>query len=180
MSLEKNDKILWVDIKSINPNPKNTNKHSKEQIERLAKIINYQGFRSPIVVSNLSGFIVAGHARLDAAKKLGLSKVPVSYQDFTDLEQEWAHLNADNAVATWAELDFNMAKDFEFSSGFDLDFMGFKDFKLDLVKEHELEEKEKSKNDELKYILEIQFTSENEMTEVYNNLTSQGFLVKAK
>lgn len=143
MSLERNDKIVWIETKKLIPNPKNTNVHSPEQIERLAKIINYQGFRSPIVVSNLSGFIVAGHARLEAAQKLGLTKVPVSYQDFRDLEQEWAHLNADNAIASWAELDLNMAKDFDFSLDFDLDFMGFKDFKI------EKENKNTDKEDEV-------------------------------
>lgn len=132
MSLEKNDKIVWVGIEKLIPNSRNTNKHSTEQIERLAKIINYQGFRSPIVVSNRSGFIVAGHARLEAARHLNLTKVPVSYQDFVDDEQEWAHLNADNAIASWAEIDFNMAKDFNFSLEFDSEMMGFKDFKMNI------------------------------------------------
>src|SRR5690554_5595895 len=104
MSLERNDKITWVDINELKPHKDNSNRHPKEQIERLAKIINYQGFRSPIVVSNLSGFIVSGHGRLEAAKKLGLTKVPVSYQDFEDAKMELAHLNADNAIALWAEI----------------------------------------------------------------------------
>jgi len=137
MSLEKNDKIEWIDIKKITPNPKNTNIHSREQIERLAKIINYQGFRSPIVVSNLSGYIVAGHARLEAAKELGLTKVPVSYQDFTDMEQEFAHLNADNAIASWAEIDMSLVNDAvrNLDLSIDLDFLGFKNYNF---KEQEL------------------------------------------
>ncbi len=130
MSLEKNDKTLWVDVNKLTPNPRNNNKHSDEQIERLAKIIKYQGFRSQIVVSNLSGYIVAGHARLEAAKKLGLKKVPVSYQDFEDLEQEFAHLTADNAIASWAEIDMSMVNDFVKNTDFniDLDFLGFKEY----------------------------------------------------
>lgn len=133
MSLEKNDKLVWVDINKLKPHPKNTNHHPKEQIERLAKIINYQGFRSPIVVSNLSGFIVAGHGRLEAAKKLGLTKVPVSYQDFEDAKMELAHLNADNAIALWAEIDMKAMTESlkEVNFDLDLDFLGFKDFKLD-------------------------------------------------
>lgn len=132
MSLEKNDKLVWVDINKLKPHPKNTNKHPKEQIERLAKIINYQGFRSPIVVSNLSGFIVSGHGRLEAAKKLGLTKVPVSYQDFEDEKMELAHLNADNAIALWAEIDMEAMTESlkEINFDLDLDFLGFKDFSL--------------------------------------------------
>jgi len=181
MSLEKNDKIQWMDIKKITPNPKNTNTHSKDQIERLAKIINYQGFRSPIVVSNLSGYIVAGHARLEAAKELGLTKVPVSYQDFTDLEQEFAHLNADNAIASWAEIDMSLVNDAvrNLDLSIDLDFLGFKDFSLsndlDMSDLDEKEDVEKLPS----FRLEIQFPTEQEMTEKYNELMSDGFLVKA-
>ena len=141
MGLKENDKIVLVAINELKPHPKNTNKHPKEQIERLAKIINYQGFRSPIVVSNLSGFIVAGHGRLEAAKKLGLTKVPVSYQDFEDAKMELAHLNADNAIALWAEIDMKAMTESLNEIGFDLDldFLGFKDFSLgNDVKESDL------------------------------------------
>lgn len=133
MSLEKNDKIVWVEIEKLKSHPKNSNKHPQEQIERLAKIINYQGFRNPITVSNLSGYIVAGHGRLEAAKNLKLTKVPVSYQDFTDEKMELAHLNADNAIALWATIDMQAVTDSlkEVNFDLDLDFLGFKDFKLE-------------------------------------------------
>ena len=57
-----------VPLKDINPNPRNYNKHPEAQIELLAKNIKSVGWRHPITVSNLSGQIVAGHARLEAAK----------------------------------------------------------------------------------------------------------------
>lgn len=181
MSLELNDKIEWVETENIIPNSRNTNRHTKDQIERLAKIINYQGFRSPIVVSNLSGFVVAGHARLEAAQKLGLTKVPVSYQDFTDLEQEFAHLTADNAIASWAEIDMSMVNDFVKNTDFniDFDFMGFKDFSLNKIEENTLDEKEEAEKLK-KYILELEFDDESEMTEVYQDLLSQGLIVKVR
>ena len=59
-----------VPIENLIPNPKNNNRHSIEQIHRLAKIIMYQGMRSPIVVSNRSGFVIKGHCRLQALKEL--------------------------------------------------------------------------------------------------------------
>lgn len=133
MSLELNDKITWVEIKKLKPHPKNPNKHPKEQIERLAEILKYQGFRAPIVVSNRSKLIVAGHGRIEAAKLNGLTKVPVSYQDFTDDEQEYAHMTADNAIAEWASLDLSMInKDvIELGPDFNIDHLGIKDFALD-------------------------------------------------
>ena len=52
------------------PHPRNPNKHGDNQIALLAKIIGNQGWRNPIVVSERSGFIVAGHGRLGAARVL--------------------------------------------------------------------------------------------------------------
>lgn len=181
MSLEINDKIVWVETKNLIPNPKNTNVHSKEQIERLAKIINYQGFRSPIVVSNRSGFIVAGHARLEAAKHLNLTKVPVSYQDFADQEQEFAHLNADNAIASWAEIDMQAVTDSlkEINFDLDLDFLGFKDFRLNEIEKNDLEDKEEKESEKV-YAIEVQFSTNEEMTELYEKLLSEGYIVRTK
>jgi len=139
MSLEHNDKISWVEIKTLKPHPKNPNKHSKEQIKRLAEIIKYQGFRSPVVVSNRSGYIVAGHGRVEAAIQNGLSKVPVSYQDFTDDEQEYAHMTADNAIADWATLDLSaINKDIiELGPDFNIDMLGIKDFEIEPADKYE-------------------------------------------
>ena len=66
--------IVITPIKKLVLNPKNNNKHPKEQIERLAQLIEFQGFRNPVVVSNRTGFVVAGHGRIEAAKKLGLKE----------------------------------------------------------------------------------------------------------
>jgi len=99
--------IQWVDVGLLMPNPKNRNDHPKKQIERLAEIIKFQGWRHPIIVSNQSGYIVAGHGRLLAAKELGLDKVPVQFQDFENEDQEYAFCVSDNAIALWAELDLS-------------------------------------------------------------------------
>ena len=78
------DKI--VDTDSLVGNPRNPNKHPKEQITALAKIIKRQGWRHPIVVSNRSGFVVKGHGRLLAAKEIGAKQVPVDFQDYESEE----------------------------------------------------------------------------------------------
>ena len=96
-----------VPLAELKPHPQNRNRHPKEQIERLAKILQYQGWRYPIKVSKLSGFITSGHGRLEAAKHLGLEAVPVSVQDYQDEAQEYADLQADNAIASWSELDLS-------------------------------------------------------------------------
>ncbi|MBP2629873.1 MAG: hypothetical protein H6Q70_501 [Firmicutes bacterium] len=97
-----------VDTITLIPNPRNPNQHPKKQIELLAKIIKDQGWRAPITVSNLSGFVVRGHGRLMAAKLLGVEKVPIDRQDYESEAEEWADLIADNRIAELADIDNNL------------------------------------------------------------------------
>lgn len=124
----------WLPIRDLRPNPANSNKHSDEQIERLVKLIKYYGWRQPIIISNRSGLIAAGHARLLAAKAMGMSEVPVQYQNFEDDDEERGFLVSDNAIASWAELDLSLINTQlgDFDPGFDLDLLGIKDFTLDM------------------------------------------------
>jgi ParB-like chromosome segregation protein Spo0J len=117
-----------VPIEKLVPNPRNPNQHPQSQVALLAKVIAHQGWRSPVVVSTRSGFIVAGHGRYEAAKVLGLSAVPVDHQDFATEADEWAHLVADNRLAELAEADESALKGLlaELKAGdFDLDLAGF-------------------------------------------------------
>lgn len=125
--------IEWVPTNSLVPNPKNRNKHPKEQIERLSKIIKANGWRHPIIVSKLSGQVVVGHGRLEAAKLLSEPKVPVHFQDFANETEEYQFGIADNAIASWAELDLaGINTDLPtFGPELDVDLLGIKDFELE-------------------------------------------------
>lgn len=57
-----------VDLHKLQPHPRNANVHPKEQIKLLSKLIDFQGQRLPIIVSKRSGFLAAGHGRLEALK----------------------------------------------------------------------------------------------------------------
>ncbi|MEA4922175.1 MAG: site-specific DNA-methyltransferase [Eubacteriaceae bacterium] len=83
-----------VPLAGLVPNPRNPNTHPKEQIALLAEIIKAQGWRAPITVSKLSGFIVKGHGRLDAALLIGGQepKAPVEYQEYATEAEEYADL----------------------------------------------------------------------------------------
>jgi hypothetical protein len=99
--------LLDINSPKIIPNPKNPNKHPPDQIERLSKVIEYQGQRHPLIISKRSGFLVVGHGRLEAIKKLGWKQIAVSYQDFETEAQEYSFVVSDNAIASWAELDLS-------------------------------------------------------------------------
>lgn len=135
----KSKEIQIVDIASLVPNPKNNNKHPPEQIERLAQLIKYQGFRNPLVISKRSGFVLCGHGRIEAAKKAGLSQVPVMFQDFENEAQEYAYLTSDNAIASWAELDLSMVNSemLDLGPDFDINMLGIKDFVIEPIEKFE-------------------------------------------
>lgn len=119
-----------VDIHKLIPNPKNPNKHPDDQIKRLAQIIDYQGMRSPIVVSKRSGFITKGHGRLAALEELKWDKVPIDYQNYDDEAQEYADMVADNAISEWATLDLSQVNldMVYFGPELDIDLLGIEDF----------------------------------------------------
>jgi len=139
-----NTDVALVPLGKITPYPQNENKHTDAQIKRLASIIAYQGFRVPLIVSNQSGFIVCGHGRFMAAKKLKLKHVPVSFQDFETPDMEAAQRVADNAIADWSELDFSLINEImpDLGPDFNLELLGISEFKLDAFEKEEPEQKE--------------------------------------
>jgi ParB-like chromosome segregation protein Spo0J len=117
-----------VPIEKLVPFPRNNKKHPEAQIALLAKAIKAQGFRAPITVSNQSGYIVRGHARLEAAKRLGLKSVPVDRQNYASTQAERADRLADNRIAELAETDLDALKSelLELDDGsLDMDLTGF-------------------------------------------------------
>jgi hypothetical protein len=137
-----------VDIIKLVPNPKNPNKHSDKQIDLLQRLIRHQGWRHPIIVSNRSGFVCAGHGRLLAAIKMGQNQVPVDYQDFDSEAEEYQFMVSDNTIQELSELDRAMVNQdiLDFGPDFDLDMLGIPEFKIDLdqndieIREKELDE----------------------------------------
>lgn len=130
-------------------NPKNTNKHPQPQIDLLAKILDYQGIRHPIIVSTRSGFICAGEGRYLAAIKNGWEEFPVDYQDFESEAQEYAFLESDNLISGLANHDheqmIGQIKEMGLDVDFDLDLFGIPELSLD-IKEVEIKEKELDEN----------------------------------
>ncbi|TXH09391.1 MAG: hypothetical protein E6R04_08115 [Spirochaetes bacterium] len=133
MSDVKSVSITMVKTSELLHYPKNANIHSEDQINRLIKLIEYQGFRNPLVVQKGTNLVVAGNGRLMAAKKMGMEKVPVTYQEFDSEAQLYAYMTSDNAIASWAELDMSAINsevlDFK---DFDLELLGLKDFSLEV------------------------------------------------
>jgi DNA modification methylase len=130
--------IVMVPINKIIPNDKNNNIHTEEQKRYARKIFDYQGFRAPLLISNRTGKLVAGHLRLEIAKEKGVKELPCMFQDFDSEEQEYAHLTADNALAAQSSLDFGQINTDILELGpFDIELLGIKDFVIEPIEKLE-------------------------------------------
>jgi hypothetical protein len=119
-----------IDPKELKAHPKNRNKHPRLQISRIAKVLDYQGWRQAIKVSKASGFMTSGHGRQMAALLKKWKEVPVVYQDYESEKQEYEDVQADNALALWAELDMaEINQDVQaMGPDIDIDMLGIRDF----------------------------------------------------
>ncbi len=98
------DKIeQWPTAKLV-PYARNSRTHSDAQVAQIAASIAEFGFTNPILAGG-DGVIVAGHGRLAAAQKLGLTMVPVVVLDHLTTTQRRALVIADNRIAENAGWD---------------------------------------------------------------------------
>lgn len=135
--MEAELKVVWVPLDSLTPYDNNAKRHTKEQIDAVKASIGEFGFRNPVIAwhdADGRAEIVAGHARCEAARELGMGEVPVVFcDDLTDAQRRALTL-ADNQTAMMTgwdedalayELDV-LADSFDMASfGFDLSDCGF-------------------------------------------------------
>jgi len=96
--------ILLQPVSALKPYAGNARKHTKSQIAKLATAIEEFGFVAPILV-DAAGGILAGHARLEAAKRLKMPQVPTLRVEHLSDAQKRAYIIADNRLAELAQWD---------------------------------------------------------------------------
>jgi hypothetical protein len=108
--------------------PKNPNTHSAAQVAAIAAVLEGNGWRQSIVVSNRSGLMTRGHGRLDAALLLGYENAPVDFQDYESEEAEIADMIADNRLSELSEMDeqqlVRVLRELQ-AAGHDIELTGF-------------------------------------------------------
>ena len=107
------------------PFARNPRTHSEEQVAQVAASIAEFGFVNPILVGS-DGVMIAGHARLAAARKLGLAEVPVIVLEHLTPAQRRALVIADNRLALSAGWDEDLLR-------LELEALREEDFNLDLL-----------------------------------------------
>ena len=97
-------RIEYLPITQLRPYERNARIHSEAQIDAIAESIRQFGFNSPILIDDDNG-VIAGHARLAAARKLGLDTVPCVRLSHLNDAQRRAYILADNRLAEMAVWD---------------------------------------------------------------------------
>ncbi len=122
-------------IDSLIPYARNARTHSAEQVALIAGSIREFGFVNPVLVDGANG-IIAGHGRVLAARKLGLTRVPVIELAYLTEAQKRALILADNRLSERAGWDREMlaleAADLD-ALGVDLVTLGFETAEIDAL-----------------------------------------------
>lgn len=121
-----NLKIVTKPIDTLIPWARNSRTHTDEQVAQVAASIREFGWTNPVLIAEDD--ILAGHARVMAARKLGISTIPCIDLSHLSPAQRRAYVIADNRLAENAGWDLEMlTAEFDelIEEGFDLDFTGF-------------------------------------------------------
>ena len=119
---------------------RNARTHPKRQLRKLERSIEEFGFVSPMLI-DADGTVIAGHARLVAAKKLGLEEVPVIRVSHLTPEQVKALRIADNRLtelAEWDEETLALELQHLIDIDFDVELTGFETPEIDLIIDHQI------------------------------------------
>lgn len=122
-------------VSELIPYAGNARTHPPEQIDKIAGSIKKFGFINPIIIDAQNG-IIAGHGRLEAAKKLKVKKVPCLLVEHLSEAEKNAYIIADNRMALDSGWDEEILKS-ELAQLQELDFdladTGFNPDELDIL-----------------------------------------------
>ena len=176
------------EIDKLIPYARNPRKND-DVVDKMVSAIKEFGFRIPIVAKS-DGSVVDGHLRLKAAKRLGMTEVPVALADELTDEQVKAFRILANKSANWAEWDNDLLKleiDELKLANFNLDLTGFDNIELKNLFDEKGDDTNNTDDgdippDDFKYEQKfgviIECKSESEQKEIYERLTNEGFTCK--
>lgn len=132
------DRIERRPIDSLVAYSRNARTHSEAQIAQVAASMQRFGWTSPVLVGE-DGTLIAGHARVQAARLLGWTEVPCMLAAGWTAEERRAYVLADNQLALNAGWDADLLR-FELealaASGFAMDLLGFEDLAALMAPRH--------------------------------------------
>jgi len=119
--------IEQLSLEVLIPYVNNSRTHSDEQVAQIAASIKEFGFNNPVLVDKDNG-IIAGHGRVMAARRLGLTEVPCVRLEHLTETQRKAYIIADNRLALnagWNEELLTIELNELLADDFSLEILGF-------------------------------------------------------
>ena len=120
--------MRYVAVADLKPAPYNPRIMPAEEMEDLVRSMRVFGVVDPLIVRRVDLMVIGGHQRLEAAKRLGLSKVPVIELDLSDEEARALNIALNKIGGTWdvpklAELLKGLPQDLAQLAGYDEEAM---------------------------------------------------------
>lgn len=134
--------IEKISIDKLIPYARNARTHSDEQVAQIAASIREFGFNNPVLIAD-DNTIIAGHGRVMAARKLGLTDAPCIKLSHLSETQRKAYILADNKLALnagWENSLLSVELEELIGSGFDISLTGFTQEEIDALKPIEITE----------------------------------------
>ena len=129
------DRLERWPIERLIPYANNARLHSEADLDKLAAAIRKWGWTTPVLVDE-EGNLLAGHGRIAAAPRAGVTSIPVIVARGWSEEEKRAYRLADNQLAARASWDFeqlrNELQELGFT-GFDVGLIGFEPDQLDTI-----------------------------------------------
>lgn len=122
-------------LSALSPFPQNPRAHPKKQLKQLGRSLEEYGFNRPILVDRHL-VIISGHGLYDAAREVGLEKVPVTVLGHLTPAQVKGYRIADNKLAEssqWHEELLRLNLEMLRLDGEDLTLTGFDAAELDII-----------------------------------------------
>jgi len=128
------DKIEQRALSDLKAAPQNSRKHGAYQIKQIMASIQKFGWTIPVLIDE-ENMIIAGHARVTAAKRLGMKEGPCIVATGWTAEAKEAYQITDNRLAEQSEWDEeilnNQIKRLN-AANFDLGFLDMTAFNTEL------------------------------------------------
>jgi DNA modification methylase len=133
MEIRINIQVERWPVSRLSPRITNPRTHTPEQVAQVAASMREWGWTNPILVG-ADNDVLAGHARLLAARQLGMTEVPVIQLGHLSEAQRRALVIADNQLAitgaSWDEETLRLELAALSEQSFDLSLVGFDDAEL--------------------------------------------------
>ncbi len=130
--------VRWLPVAALEPDPRNARLHPESQVRRIVDSIGAFGFNVPLLIDG-ENRVVAGHARLQAARRLGLAEAPTIALEHLSEAERRAFMIADNRLAELASWDgkrlgeeLRELKRLDLDLGFAIEATGFESREIDL------------------------------------------------